>query len=250
MATVYGLCLFCCAEENIMLKNKRIVVLMVVIGVLNLPVCAWSYEYVTLSPNSNDANNIQENIGNSSSNRTLESFVEKRASFIVEKPNKEMVPPEKYLSYSTRIDDFSNKRLKKKYSKAIINIKNISDKPLKLEWSQTNNDISSNTAYNNTLYIATIGSQWVAFIGGATIIGTPFAIYAATEMVKNKNAELLNEINSYSKAGVVNWNAILQPNESMNLHFIKSKTQVEPVTFKSRFTGDNDKFYTELNVNL
>lgn len=250
MATVYGLCLFCCAGENIMLKNKRIVVLMVVIGVLNLPVCAWSYEYVTLSPNSNDANNIQENIGNSSSNRTLESFVEKRASFIVEKPNKEMVPPEKYLSYSTRIDDFSNKRLKKKYSKAIINIKNISDKPLKLEWSQTNNDISSNTAYNNTLYIATIGSQWVAFIGGATIIGTPFAIYAATEMVKNKNAELLNEINSYSKAGVVNWNAILQPNESMNLHFIKSKTQVEPVTFKSRFTGDNDKFYTELNVNL
>ena len=45
-----------------MLKNKRIVVLMVVIGVLNLPVCAGSYEYVTLSPNSNDANNIQENI--------------------------------------------------------------------------------------------------------------------------------------------------------------------------------------------
>lgn len=77
MATVFRICLFCYAEENIMLKNKRTVVLMVVIGVLNLPVCAGSYEYVTLSPNSNDANNIQENIGNSSSNRTMESFVKK-----------------------------------------------------------------------------------------------------------------------------------------------------------------------------
>ena len=53
MATVFRICLFCYAEENIMLKNKRTVVLMVVIGVLNLPVCAGSYEYVTLSPNSN-----------------------------------------------------------------------------------------------------------------------------------------------------------------------------------------------------
>lgn len=240
----------CYKGKIIMSKIRNIVVAMAIIGIINLPVCASSYEYVTVSPSSNEANNVHENVGNSLNNKTLQTSVEKTSTFVNEKADEKEVSSEKYLSYTTQFEDFSNKRLNKKYSKAIVSIKNISNKPLKFVWSQTNNDITANTAYNNTIYIATIGSQCVAFIGGLTIIGVPFAIYGATEMVKNKNAKLLNEINSYVKSGNANWNAILQPNESMSLHFIKSKTQTDPILFKTRFTGNNDNFYTELNVKL
>lgn len=229
-----------------MSKIRNIVVAMAIIGIINLPVCASSYEYVTVSPSNNEANATVESVGNAINNTTLKTSVTKKMSLNDEKN----VSSEKYLSYTTQLEDFTNKRINKKYSKAVVTIKNISNEPLKFVWSQQNNDVTGQTVYENSLYYATIGSQCVAFIGGATIIGTPFAIYGATEMVKNKNAKLLNEINSYVKAGSVNWNAILQPNESMSLHFIKSKTQTDPILFKTRFTGNNDNFYTELNVKL
>jgi len=229
-----------------MSKIRNIVVAMAIIGIINLPVCASSYEYVTVSPSNNEANATVESVGNSINNTTLKTSVTKKMSLNDEKN----VSPEKYLSYTTRLEDFTNKRINKKYSKAVVTIKNISNEPLKFVWSQQNNDVTGQTVYENSLYYATIGSQCVAFIGGATIIGTPFAIYGATEMVKNKNAKLLNEINSYVKAGSVNWNAILQPNETMTVHFIKSKTQLEPIMLKTRFTGNNDKFYVEANIKI
>lgn len=42
----------------------------------------------------------------------------------------------------------------------------------------------------------------------------------------------------------------LQPNETMTVNLFKAKNQIEPITFKTRFTGNNDNFYTELNVKL
>lgn len=229
-----------------MSKIRNIVVAMAIIGVIILPVYASSYEYVTVSPSNNEANATVESVGNSINNTTLKTSVTKKMSLNDEKN----VSSEKYLSYTTQLEDFTNKRINKKYSKAVVTIKNISNEPLKFVWSQQNNDVTGQTVYENSLYYATIGSQCVAFIGGATIIGTPFAIYGATEMVKNKNAKLLNEINSYVKTGSVNWNAILQPNETMTVNLFKAKNQIEPITFKTRFTGNNDNFYTELNVKL
>lgn len=240
----------CCKGEIIMSKIRNIVVSMAIMGIINLPVCASSYEYVTVSPSSNEAGTTIESVGNSVSNTTLKTTVTKKTALNEEKAIQSNVSPEKYLSYTTQLEEFTNKRINKKYSKAVVTIKNISNEPLKFVWSQQNNDVTGQTVYENSLYYATIGSQCVAFIGGATIIGTPFAIYGATEMVKNKNAKLLNEINSYVKAGSVNWNAILQPNETMTVNLFKAKNQIEPITFKTRFTGNNDNFYTELNVKL
>ena len=233
-----------------MLKIKHIVVSMAIMGIINLPVCASSYEYVTVSPSNNEANATVESVENSVNNTTLKTSVTKKMSLNDEKAIQSNFSPEKYLSYSMHLEEFTNKRINKKYSKAIITVKNISSEPLKLVWSQSNNDVNAQTVYDNTRYTATIGSQCVAFIGGATIIGTPFAIYGATEMVRNKNAKLLNELNSYVKSGNVNWNAILQPNETMTVHFIKSKTQLEPIMLKTRFTGNNDKFYVEANIKI
>lgn len=232
-----------------MSKIRNIVVGMAIMGVINLPVCASSYEYVTVSPSSNEAGTTIESVGNPVNN-TLKTTVTKKMALNEEKAIQSNVSPEKYLSYTTQLEDFTNKRINKKYSKAVVTIKNISSEPLKFVWSQQNNDVTGQTVYENSLYYATIGSQCVAFVGGLTIIGVPFAIYGATEMVKNKNAKLLNEINSYVKAGCVNWNAILQPNETMTVNLFKAKNQIEPITFKTRFTGNNDNFYTELNVKL
>ena len=239
----------CCKGEIIMSKIRNIVVGMAIMGVINLPVCASSYEYVTVSPSSNEAGTTIESVGNPVNN-TLKTTVTKKMALNEEKAIQSNVSPEKYLSYTTQLEDFTNKRINKKYSKAVVTIKNISSEPLKFVWSQQNNDVTGQTVYENSLYYATIGSQCVAFVGGLTIIGVPFAIYGATEMVKNKNAKLLNEINSYVKAGCVNWNAILQPNETMTVNLFKAKNQIEPITFKTRFTGNNDNFYTELNVKL
>lgn len=233
-----------------MSKIRNIVVGMAIMGVINLPVCASSYEYVTVYPSSNEVGTTIESVGNPVNNTTLKTTVTKKTALNEEKTIQSNVSPEKYLSYTTQLEDFTNKRINKKYSKAVVTIKNISSEPLKFVWSQQNNDVTGQTFYENSLYYATIGSQCVAFVGGLTIIGVPFAIYGATEMVKNKNAKLLNEINSYVKAGCVNWNAILQPNETMTVNLFKAKNQIEPITFKTRFTGNNDNFYTELNVKL
>lgn len=240
----------CYKGEIIMSKIRNIVVGMAIMGVIILPVYASSYEYVTVSPSNNEACATIENVGNSVNNPTLKTTVTKKISLNDEKAIQSNISPEKYLSYSMHLEEFTNKRINKKYSKAIITVKNISSEPLKLVWSQANNDVNAQTVFDNTRYTATIGSQCVAFIGGATIIGTPFAIYGATEMVRNKNAKLLNELNSYVKSGNVNWNAILQPNEKMTVHFIKSKTQLEPITLKTRFTGNNDKLYVESNIKI
>ena len=99
----------------------------------------------------------------------------------------------KYLSYTTKIEPFNTKRINKNYQKKIIEIQNISSIPMKFIWSQEKNYISAQQVYSSTQYITTLGSQVVAFLGGATIIGVPFALHGAVEMVNHKNALLLEE---------------------------------------------------------
>lgn len=82
-----------------MSKIRNIVVAMAIIGIINLPVCASSYEYVTVSPSNNEANATVESVGNSINNTTLKTSVTKKMSLNDEKN----VSSEKYLSYTTQL---------------------------------------------------------------------------------------------------------------------------------------------------
>lgn len=155
---------------------------------------------------------------------------------------------DKYLNYSVHSESFDNPRINKKFTKEIFSVTNISNIPLKLEWSQQENDVTAQNVYDVTQHITTAGSQCVAFLGGLTIIGTPFAINGAVKMVQNKNEKLLNEINSYVKSGSINWNYILQPNETINAHLIKQNTSTQPIVLKMRFIGNNGKIIDEIKM--
>ena len=152
----------------------------------------------------------------------------------------------KYLSYTTKTDKFNMKRIDKKYKKRIINVKNISTIPLKLTWSQNYNDISGQEVYDNTYYMTTIGSQCVAFLGGLTIIGIPFAIHGATEMVKHKNALLLEDINRYVLDGTYKWEYIVKPDETIEIHLIEKRIQPNQAYIKLRFENTEDKIIEEI----
>ena len=80
-----------------MSKIRNIVVGMAIMGVINLPVCASSYEYVTVSPSINEAGTTIESVGNPVNN-TLKTTVTKKMALNEEKAIQSNVSPEKYLS--------------------------------------------------------------------------------------------------------------------------------------------------------
>lgn len=153
----------------------------------------------------------------------------------------------KYFNYKIKTDDFKMKRINKKYQKRIIEVSNISSESLKLVWSQTYNDVPAQEAYDSSVYYTTIGSQCVAFAGGLTIIGIPFAIHGATEMVKHKNELLLDEINRYVIDGTINWEYIVKPNETIKIHLIEKRLQVNPAYIKLRFTTTDGEIAEEID---
>ena len=157
------------------------------------------------------------------------------------------VADSKYLNYKIKTDNFKLKRINKKYQKRIIEVSNISSTPLKLVWSQNYNDIPAQEAYDSSVYYTTIGSQCVAFAGGLTIIGIPFAIHGAAEMVKHKNGLLLDEINRYVIDGTVKWEYIVKPNETIKIHLIEKRLQVNPAYIKLRFTTTDGKITEEID---
>ena len=153
----------------------------------------------------------------------------------------------KYLNYKIKTDDFKMKRINKKYQKRIIEVSNISSTSLKLVWSQNYNDVSGEEAYNSTYYATTIGSQCVAFVGGLTIIGIPFAVHGATEMVKHKNELLLDEINRYVIDGTIKWEYVVKPNETIKINLIEKRLQPSPAYIKLRFTTIDSKITEEID---
>ena len=114
-------------------------------------------------------------------------------------------------------------------------------------WSQNYNDISAQEVYDNTYYSTTVGSQCVAFIGGLTIIGIPFAVHGATEMVKHKNALLLEDINRYVLDGTLKWEYIVKPDETIKLHLIEKKNQSNPAYIKLRFVSLDGDILEEID---
>ena len=68
-----------------MSKIRNIVVGMAIMSVINLPVCASSYAYVTVSPSSNEVGTTIENVVNSVNNTTSNTKSKKKMSLNDEK---------------------------------------------------------------------------------------------------------------------------------------------------------------------